>query len=69
MSKLAAVLGLVLILVSGAAVRAEDKPEAALPARVATHHAITLGGRRFDYDAIVETFALTDRKGKPTATI
>ena len=69
MSKLAAVLGLVLILVSGAAVRAEDKPEAVLPARVATHHAITLGGRRFDYDAIAETFALTDRKGKPTATI
>src|SRR5271170_1435289 len=53
----------------GAGAWAEDKPEVALPARVATHHTIALGAHRLDYDAIAETFALTDRKGIATATI
>ena len=36
---------------------------------MATHHAITLPDHRLDYDAIAETFALTDQKGATTATI
>jgi carboxypeptidase C (cathepsin A) len=68
-TKLAAILGLVLILLGGAGAWADDKPEGALPARVVTHHAITLSGHRLDYDATAETFALTDQKGATTATI
>jgi carboxypeptidase C (cathepsin A) len=62
-------IGLVLIFLVGAGARADDKPEHSLPARVATHHAITLSGHRLDYDAIAETFALADQKGATTATI
>lgn len=68
MAKIAAIACLWLI-VLGAAARADEKPEAALPARVATHHTLELGGRALDYDAIAETFALNDQKGAATASI
>src|SRR5271170_3278882 len=67
--KSAAIIGLILILLGGTGVRADEKPEAALPARVVTHHAITLPDHHLDYDAIAETFALTDQKGATTAQI
>ena len=74
MLRSAALVCLVLVVLGNAAARADGKTEAALPARVATHHTINLGGGtlgsgRLDYDAIAETFALTDRKGATTATI
>ncbi len=69
MIKPAAIVCFVLIMLGAAGAQADGKPEAALPARVVTHHAITLDGRSLDYDAIAETFALTDRKGATTATI
>ncbi|MGA8379733.1 MAG: peptidase S10, partial [Stellaceae bacterium] len=74
MLRSAAIVCLVLVVLGNAAARADGKTEAALPARVATHHTINLGGGalgsgRLDYDAIAETFALTDRKGAATATI
>jgi carboxypeptidase C (cathepsin A) len=50
----------------------DDKPPApasALPARVETHHTITLQGRPLDYRAVAETIALTNRKGEPAASI
>jgi carboxypeptidase C (cathepsin A) len=59
----------VLIMLGNAGVRADEKLEGVLPARVATHHSIQLGGHRLDYDAIAETFALTDQKGAATATV
>jgi carboxypeptidase C (cathepsin A) len=68
MARIAAIACLWLIAL-GAGARADDQPETALPARVATHHSIALGDRRLDYDAIAETFALTDQKGAPTASI
>jgi carboxypeptidase C (cathepsin A) len=64
-----AIVGLTLILLGSAGARADDKPDNALPARVATHHALTLPDHRLDYDAIAETFALTDQKGATTAQI
>jgi carboxypeptidase C (cathepsin A) len=64
-----AIVGLVLILLGSAGARADDKPDNALPARVVTHHTIKLSDHRLDYDAIAETFALTDQKGATTATI
>ena len=69
MSKFVTILGLVLVLFTSAGVQAEDKPAIALPARVSTHHTITLDTHRLDYEAIAETFPLTDRKGVATATI
>ena len=68
MAKVAAIACLWL-LVLGAAARADDKPNNALPARAATHHALKLGDRALDYDAIAETHALTDQKGRVTASI
>jgi carboxypeptidase C (cathepsin A) len=64
MAKIAAVAWLCLI-VLGVGARAES----ALPARVATRHSITLNSSRLDYDAIAETFTLTDQKGAATASI
>jgi carboxypeptidase C (cathepsin A) len=69
MTKIGVVAALLLITFSAAPVRAEDKPDGELPARVATHHALTLGGRQLDYDAVAETLPLTDAKGAVTATI
>ncbi|MBV8133479.1 MAG: alpha/beta hydrolase [Alphaproteobacteria bacterium] len=69
MPKIGAILTLLLITLGADAVRADEKPEGELPARVATHHAIMLGDHRFEYDAIAETLPLTDAKGATTATI
>jgi carboxypeptidase C (cathepsin A) len=41
----------------------------ALPAGVETHHTIALSGRRLDYDAVAETFALKNDKVETTAEI
>jgi carboxypeptidase C (cathepsin A) len=60
---------LVLIMLGNTGARADEKFEGMLPARVATHHSIQLGAHRLDYDAIAETFALTDQKGAATATV
>ncbi len=69
MIKSAAIAGLVLIIFGSVPARADDKAESALPARVETHHTIKLSDHRLDYDAIAETFALTDQKGATTAQI
>src|SRR6516164_5477859 len=60
---------LLLVLIGPISVHADEKPEGELPARVATHHAIALGDRRVDYEAIAETLPLTDTKGTATATV
>jgi carboxypeptidase C (cathepsin A) len=65
MTRHAVSLTLLLIGFGANAVCAEDR----LPARVATHHAIGLGDRRLEYDAIAETLPLTDAKGTATATV
>ena len=69
MAKIAATVWLCLLVIVSGAARADDKPASTLPARVETHHSIELAGQRLGYDAIAETFTLTDRKGAPTATI
>ncbi|HZU87738.1 MAG TPA: septum formation initiator, partial [Stellaceae bacterium] len=58
----------VFLTLCGAAAAAEN-PASSLPARVETHHTITLAGRPFNYDAIAETFALKNDKGATTAEI
>lgn len=70
----AVVVAAALWLAAGAAARADpdDKPPApstALPARVETHHTITLAGRPLDYRAVAETIGLTNRNGEPAASI
>jgi carboxypeptidase C (cathepsin A) len=60
---------IVLLVVLGAAARADDKPQTALPPRAVTHHTIVLNNHRVDYDAIAEALPLTDRKGTTTASI
>jgi carboxypeptidase C (cathepsin A) len=67
--KIGAVAILLLITFGAAGVGADDKAASELPARVATRHAIMLGEQRLDYDAIAETFPLTDAKGATTATV
>ncbi len=69
MAKTGAILILLLTTFGAAQVRADEKPDGELPARVATHHAIGLGGHRLEYDAIAETLPLTDAKGVATATV
>jgi carboxypeptidase C (cathepsin A) len=69
MIKSVGIVCLALFMLGSALAWADEKPEVALPARVATHHTIALGAHRLDYDAIAETFALIDRKGIATATI
>jgi carboxypeptidase C (cathepsin A) len=64
-----ALLSVLLIVCATAAVRADEKPNAEAPARTATHHAITLGARSLDYEAIAETLPVTDAKGVTTAAI
>lgn len=68
MTRFAVIAGL-LLLVMAAGARADDKPAAPLPQRVETHHALVLGGRRIEYDAVAETLTLTDAKGSATASI
>ncbi|MGH7114087.1 MAG: S10 family peptidase [Stellaceae bacterium] len=68
MAKIAASVCLCLFVLAAGA-RADDKTKTTLPARVATHHSLMLGGHRLDYDAIAETFTLTDQKGAATASI
>ena len=69
MGKTGAILILLLTTFGAAQVRADEKQDGELPARVATHHAIGLGGHRLEYDAIAETLPLTDAKGVTTATV
>jgi carboxypeptidase C (cathepsin A) len=69
MPKIIAVVYLLALSLGAAEARADEKPDAELPARVATHHAIMLGDVRLDYEAIAETVPLTDTKGVPTASI
>jgi carboxypeptidase C (cathepsin A) len=68
MARPIAALWLLLILFASA-VRADDKPIGGLPARVATHHSITVGDRHLGYDAIAETLPVINAKGTPTAAI
>jgi carboxypeptidase C (cathepsin A) len=49
--------------------RGDEKPNGELPARVASHHAMGLNGRRLDYEAAAETLPVTDAKGTTTASI
>ncbi|HJU15964.1 MAG TPA: septum formation initiator [Stellaceae bacterium] len=58
----------ILLLFCGTAGAAQD-PARPLPARIETHHALTLAGGRLDYDAIAETFALKNAQGATTAEI
>lgn len=69
MARRTAATCLVFLLALGGAAAAADNPAPAPPARVETHHAITISGRRLAYDALAETFALKDRKGATTAEI
>jgi carboxypeptidase C (cathepsin A) len=69
MSKITAVVYLLLVVLGVPAARAEEKPNGELPARVATRHTMTLGDHRLDYEAIVETLPVTDGKGATTASI
>src|SRR3954447_22792354 len=65
---IATVYALVMICVA-VGVRADEKPDGALPARVATHHSTMIGGARLDYEAVAETLLVTDAKGATTASI
>ena len=58
-----------LLIVCAAGVRADDKPDNELPARVASHHGIMLGEVRLDYEAVTETLPVIDAKGATTASI
>jgi carboxypeptidase C (cathepsin A) len=55
----------------GAAVAADvSRPApASLPARVVTHHTITLAGRQIDYEADSELLPVTDESGKASGMI
>src|SRR5258708_18344769 len=57
-----------LLIVCAAGVRADDKPDNELPARVASHHRIMLGEVRLDYEAVAETLPVIDTKGATTAS-
>src|SRR5215471_11934765 len=69
MTKIGVVAALLLIMFSVPPARADEKPDGELPARVATHHVLTLADHQLDYDAVAETLPLTDAKGAVTATI
>ena len=69
MTRVGATAILLLTFLGAGAARGDGKTEAVLPARAATHHAMTLGGHRLEYDAVAETLPLTDRNGEPTASI
>ena len=69
MAKIAAILTLLVIAFSSGGVCADEKPNGELPARVASYHAVAVGDHRLEYDAIAQTFPLTDAKGATTATV
>jgi carboxypeptidase C (cathepsin A) len=69
MTKIGVTAALLLITFGAATVSADEKPNGELPARVATHHVVSLADRKLDYDAVAETLPLTDAKGATTATI
>jgi carboxypeptidase C (cathepsin A) len=48
---------------------ADEKATGELPARVTTHHTMSLNERRLDYEAVAETLPVTDTKGNTTASI
>lgn len=64
-----AVWYLLLVALGPANAQADENGKDELPPRVATHHSMTLGDRRIDYEAIAETLPLTDAKGATVATI
>jgi carboxypeptidase C (cathepsin A) len=69
MVKRIAIWYLLLVVLGAVGVRADENGKNELPPRVATHHSMTLGNHRIDYEAIAETLPLTDAKGAITATI
>src|SRR5712692_348149 len=69
MTKTIATAYFLLIVCGAAGVRADEKPDNELPARVASHHAIVAGEVRLDYEAIAETLPVADTKGATTASI
>src|SRR6516165_5932544 len=69
MTRIVAIVYLLLIGFGAADAWADEKPDGELPARVATHHSIVLGDVRLNYEAIAETLTLTDTKGATTASI
>src|ERR1700746_3248599 len=69
MTKIIVTVYALAMICAAAGVRADDKPDNVLPARVATHHSIIIGGARLDYEAIAETLAVTDAQGATTASI
>ncbi len=70
MPKSLAVVSLLLLAILWApASRADERANGELPARVATHHTMTLHERRLDYEAVAETLPVTDAKGNTTASI
>ena len=69
MTKFTAIVYFLLVVWVAAGARAEDRPNSDLPARVATRHAIMLGGATLDYEAVAETLPVTDNKGVTTASI
>src|SRR5262249_46092582 len=69
MAKTGAILILLLTTFGAGQVRADEKSGGETPARVATHHAIGIRGQRLEYDAIAETWPLTDARVLATATV
>lgn len=69
MTKIIATVYCLLIFCAPLALRADEKPNSELPERVASHHAILLGGGTLDYEAVAETLPVTDGKGTTTASI
>jgi carboxypeptidase C (cathepsin A) len=69
MAIIAAVVYVLALAFGAADVRADEKPDGELPARVATHHATALGDVRLDYEAVAETLPVIDAKGATTASI
>jgi carboxypeptidase C (cathepsin A) len=68
-TKIAAVVHVLVAVLGATGVQANEKAEGELPARVATHHAVTLGDHQLDYEAIAEALPVIDTKGATTASI
>src|SRR5437667_9090175 len=69
MAKRAVLLWMFVVVLGGAGAGADDKTDPDLPGRVASHHAMMLGGAKLDYEAIAETLPVVDATGATTATI
>src|SRR5262245_18402764 len=69
MAKVAGIGTLLLVTLAASGGVADGRTAGELPARVPTHHAIGLGARQLEYDAVAETLPLTDGKGTPTAAV